>query len=184
MIVFCSPNCLNLNDINTDDFRIFNLLSIAEVGTKLYNLIPPFTYTDYSDDNIRFDIDYYNYIISNNLAFVDLMQIMYNEYDRGIDNYSVVLIDNDDIRDSLRDSLIKLIQQRYGINSFIINELDDWNYIESSQATNFDINGIYQFDQDKERYTILNFDEFNHQDELRIKFEQGGYRSKEKRHND
>lgn len=160
MIIFCNPSCLNLNGI---EGKIFNLLSISSLGVRLNNLMPPFNTFMYNEDNLGFDIDYYNFIMNNDLAFIDLMRIMYNEYENGIDCATIILIDNDEFRDVIRDSLIKLIQQRYGINSFIVNEFDDWNYLESSQSTNFDINGIYNFDYDKERYSVLNFDELNFQ---------------------
>ena len=117
----------------------------------MVNLIPPVKVSDYRDEK-EFDIMYANYIINNDNAFIDLMKIIYDEYDSGNIDPICILVERDEIRDCLTESLIKFIQQRYGINSYLINTVEDREYREPSS---FDITGLYNLDQDKERFVLL-----------------------------
>lgn len=153
MIIFGNIKCLRYVEFALGDKKVFkfNLSSTLEEGDRLFKLIPPFTVNEYNDEK-EFDINYANYILNNDAAFVDMMKIVYLQYEHNNDAVMYVLVDFDDIRDTITESLIKLIQQRYGINSSIVKEYEDFDTLEDSD---FDINGIFNLDQDKERYVLL-----------------------------
>ena len=131
----------------TDKFVIFNLSSLAE-GYERVHLVPSIT-ASYNDDK-QFDIDYANYIFSNDFPFMEFMKIVYQLY-HGLDVFLLVSR-NENTYDIITESLCKLIQQRYGYNYQLINNKDDIDYYDDS---NFNIYGIQTFDIDKERYTYL-----------------------------
>jgi hypothetical protein len=58
------------------------------------------------------------------------------------DEWSMVLI----------DSLMKLIQQRYGINGVMVNSMEDFIYAHEESFADY---GVMNLDQDKERYTYI-----------------------------
>lgn len=130
-----------------DKFVVFNLSSLAE-GYERVHLVPSIK-TNYNDDK-QFDIDYANYIFSNDLPFMELMKIVYQLY-CGLDVFLLVSR-NEDTYDIITESLCKLIQQRYGYNYQLLNTRDDIDYYDDSD---FNIYGIQTFDMDKERYTYL-----------------------------
>ena len=154
MIIFGNTKCLRHAQFSIDNpkqLSIFNLSSTLEEGERLFKLIPPFSADDYKDEK-EFDINYANYVLSNDAAFIDLMKIIYLQYENNNDKLIYVLVNFDEIRDIITESLIKLIQQRYGINACIVKEYEDFDTLEDSE---FDINGLYNLDQDKERYVLL-----------------------------
>ena len=127
---------------------VFNLSNSYEMGIGLDSLVPPFFPTEGKD----FDLNYANYILTNENAFTQMMHIVYSLYEG---KNIFVMVGNGDYREYLTDSLIKFIQQRYGYNSYIINEIDDLLAVTDSE---FSIQGLYNLDQDKERYVMLTTD--------------------------
>lgn len=101
--------------------------------------------------NPEFDIAYGNYIINNNIAFLNLMLIIIPVY-LNPDCLVQILINTSEFRDVATESLMKLIQQRYGYNSYIINEPEDFIYTEEPD---FSIPGLFTLDQDLNRYMCL-----------------------------
>lgn len=130
-----------------DKFVVLNLSSLAE-GYERVHLVPSIS-ARYNDDR-QFDIDYANYILSNNFTFMEFMKIIYPLY-AGADVFLLVSR-NEDTHDIITESLCKLIQQRYGYNYQLLNNKDDIDYYDDS---NFNIYGIQTFDMDKERMTYL-----------------------------
>lgn len=143
-IVFTDYNCLT-EDIVTGDWMILNLNSFIE-GFERLNILPPFG-LEYGDKN--FDIMYANYIIQNDVPFIELMKIIMTVYSG---KNVIILSSKGNIYEFVAESLQKFIQQRYSLVSYIVNDLDDWQYVED---TMFDINGVYNLDIDKERFTYL-----------------------------
>ena len=47
----------------------------------------------------------------------------------------IILISHDEFRDAIVESLVKMIQLRYGYNSWILNTIDDLEYIKESDFT-------------------------------------------------
>lgn len=130
-----------------DKFVVLNLSSLAE-GFERVHLVPSIS-ASYNDDK-QFDIDYANYIFSNNFTFMEFMKIVYPLY-TGADVFLLVSR-NENTHDIITESLCKLIQQRYGYNYQLLNNKDDIDYYDDS---NFNIYGIQTFDMDKERMTYL-----------------------------
>lgn len=143
-LVFTDYNCLT-EDIVTGEWLILNLNSFME-GFERLNILPPFG-LEYGDKN--FDIMYANYILQNDIPFMELMKIIMTIYSG---NNVIILSSKGNIYEFVAESLQKFIQQRYSLVSYIVNDLDDWQYVED---TMFDINGVYNLDLDKERFTYL-----------------------------
>lgn len=130
-----------------DKFVVLNLSSLAE-GFERVHLVPSIS-ASYNDDK-QFDIDYANYIFSNDYTFMEFMKIIYPLY-VGSDVFLLVSR-NENTHDIITESLCKLIQQRYGYNYQLLNNKYDIDYYDDS---NFNIYGIQTFDMDKERMTYL-----------------------------
>lgn len=99
----------------------------------------------------EFDIAYHNLIFSNDAAFLQLMSIMIPVF-TDPDTLVHILINISNFRDVITESLCKLIQQRYGYNSYIIYELDDFLYTEESDMS---IPGLFAIDSDIQRWHNL-----------------------------
>jgi len=142
MLVFGDYTCLKPVMKN---FFIFNLASSLE-GFERVDIIPRFQ-MEYS--NRDFDVLYAKYIMETDSVFYEFMKIIISLYN-GFDVF--ILTNRSGFYEDIIESLQKLIQQRYGIISNIINEPDDWNYVQESC---FNINGLYNLDIDKERYAVM-----------------------------
>lgn len=134
----------------------YNLSSYFSDVQTLNMLIPSIEYLPEEimegDSNIpAFDIAYGNYIISNNEAFIQLMNIIIPAY-TSPDVLVQILINKSEFRDAITESLIKLIQQRYGYNIYIINDIEDFLYASESD---FSIPGLFTLDQDLTRWRNL-----------------------------
>ena len=99
---------------------MYNLSSMREGFISLQALIPPNTIGRLTDR--EFDIAYANYIMSNDTLFCIFFQIVYNLY---IGKDVFIIVSTEDWSENLLESLLKLIQQRYGIRSYIINDICD-----------------------------------------------------------
>lgn len=131
---------------------VFNFTSLKEGFLRLQLLIPPPEIGRFVDRD--FDIAYMNYIMSNDIVFKQFFDIMYNIY---IGNDVYIIIDDSNWSENIVESLLKLIQQRYGYNGVKINCIDDFIYYSNSKSIpRFDPNfGIKNLDIDRERYTYI-----------------------------
>ena len=130
------------------DIIYLNINSLAERYNRIkLNLLPPNSLGANTEKD--FDIKYMEWIFSNNAIFISFMSILVHLYN----GYDVFLIITDEgWSDMLVESLLKLIQQRYGINAVSIKSLEDLQYAEDSI---FEPYGLVNLDQDLERYTYL-----------------------------
>lgn len=103
-------------------------------------------------DSQVFDAFYCKHVIEDDNAFNDLMRIMIPA-NLNPDCLVHVLIKRSVFRDAVTETLIKLIQQRYGYNCYVVNELEDFIYAEESD---FSIPGLFTFEQDRGRWMMLN----------------------------
>ena len=71
----------------------------------------------------------------------------------GIDVY--ILIDDDDTHWFVAESLQRVIQERYGVISYIIKDMNDLDFKLNTNSCNFTQEGILTFDNDKMRYLQL-----------------------------
>ena len=148
-LVFGDHTCLYNLDKSKDNWVILNFNSYLE-GYDRVNLIVP-THNDIINpmENKNFDIQYVNYILNNDYAFMEFMKIIMPLY-MGANVF--VLISKNDIFEYISESLQKFIQTRYGLIPSVINEPGDLEYVED---TSFNIFGVANLDIDKERYTLL-----------------------------
>lgn len=102
-------------------------------------------------DTPDFDIQYHNFIINNDGAFVQFMSIIVPEF-TSADTLVHIMINASPFRDVITESLLKLIQQRYGCNAYLINELEDFLYADE---TDFSIPGLFAMDQDLQRWRAM-----------------------------
>ena len=115
--------------------KVFNMSSLYSEITSIYI------------DTLEFDVNYANEILNNNpKMFEDLMKIMMNSHEGYI---VIILVYRDAFRDSIMESLIKLIQQRYGYNSWIINDIDDIDGVNESTYSSI---GLVTLEEDIKRY--------------------------------
>ena len=129
-----------------DDLVVYNLFSLKE-GLDNLNLIPSIR-MDYNSK--EFDRLYAQNIISNDDTFIELMRIVYPLYE-GKNVYLVTTLN--DLFDGLTESILKLIQDRYGYNYSIINSYEDIQYLDDD--SDFSLNGLFNLDHDKERMSYI-----------------------------
>lgn len=132
--------------IEINSTKIYNFSSLRE-GFPRLNLMPPHNLG--ANTEYEFDVKYMNYIFSNDIVFMNFMTIIMDLYN-GFSVY--LLISEDDWSQLLIDSLMKLIQQRYGINGVMVNSLEDFQFAKDDTFKDY---GIYNLDQDKERYSYI-----------------------------
>lgn len=98
------------------------------------------------DSDAEFDMMYQNYIFTNNIAFDQFMSLIIPVY-MNPDVLVQVLITESNLRDIITEALIKLIQARYGYNSYIVKDIEDFLYVEEST---FSIPGLFNISKDLE----------------------------------
>ena len=54
----------------------------------------------------------------------------------------------------MNESLIKMIQQRYGYNAAVINDINDLDYVNPEDFS-FSIQGLHNLDEDKKRLVMI-----------------------------
>ena len=132
-----------------DELLIYNYTRPLMGFTQINLLQPP--QLEYTFDN-TFDIEYYNYLINCDDAFMQLMLLIMAEYH----NKNVyLLVSEGNGYDYINDSLMKLIQVRYGIVVQYINDIEDYNELRQDSDISFSVFGMENLIQDKERYALL-----------------------------
>lgn len=136
----------------------YNLTSYIAGIPTLDMLLPRYQMMDQSiigynneEDDINFDYNYCNFVTINDSAFIQLMSIMIPVYDNP-DVLVEIMISESLNRDEAAELLAKLIQQRYGYNSYMVKSLEDFLYVDEST---FSIPGLFTMDKDIERYISL-----------------------------
>ena len=94
----------------------------------------------------EFDKVFAEIMLNNDMNFISLFNIIQLLY---AGENIFICISTGNILDCLNESLGKLIQQRYGYNYQMINEIDDIDWYDDE---NFSIPGLYNFDLDRDRY--------------------------------
>jgi hypothetical protein len=140
-----------------DQCVVLNYTSYIE-GYRRLNLLPPNSLGASSD--YQFDQLYMQYILSNDALFIEFFSLI-EMLRNGRDVY--IIVSNDDWSEQLIESLLKLIQQRYGYNATRINCFED---LITAEPGNFNSSyGLFNYDTDADRYTDL---------VMRIRLAQGG----------
>lgn len=146
MLILAPPLCI-ISAINLfKDLYIFNYNSYV-MGYPNSGLIPSqLPIASYSDS---FDSAYLNCLLRDDNMFCNLFRII-----SLLQSGSNILLisDNSNYEINLPESLLKIIQQRYGYNGAIANDPED---LYSLKESNFSIPGLYNYDADNIRYCTL-----------------------------
>lgn len=141
------------NLATTNKTKVLNFCSLNEKYPRL-KLLPPIDFRTCTSGNpesaeYEFDMQYAQWLLSDNNAFIDLMQIVYSIY-QGYDVF--LLITDDIIMEQYTQSLLKFIQQRYGYNGFYIKSMEDLFNAEDQPITGV---GLMNLLDDKERLSLM-----------------------------
>ena len=149
MLMYGPTRCLQF--IDRSSFKIYNLTGMIEGFDSIQALIPP---NDLGRlDSFEFDVNYFRYVMENNQIFIIFFRIIQSLY-TGVPVY--IISDEADWCESLIESLLKIIQQRYGYNGFCVK--DDEDVLFALQRDNSSFNpsyGLQNLDMDKARYQYL-----------------------------
>ena len=131
-----------------NNIKFYNFTSLNEDFNIRLQLLPPNSLGCNSEYD--FDVKYAQWILNNNQNFVEFMKIIMDIYN----NFHIfIVISEDNWSTILVESLMKLIQQRYGLSSLYVNDEEDILFGEECE---FDTSyGIANLDIDKQRYTEL-----------------------------
>lgn len=132
---------------------IFNLSSLYSGfidATELLTNLSSINYTGLPMpvfvESVEFDMQYMASIMNNPNLFGKLMMILSNSYEGRI---VVLLVQRDPYRDSVMESLIKLIQQRYGYNCWIVEDPEDISCIKEDDYNTY---GLLTLTEDLKKY--------------------------------
>ena len=137
-----------------DSGLVFNLTSLREGYERLSLLIPPNQIGHLFGRD--FDISYMNYIFGNDAVFYQFFSCIIMPLYNNTDVY--LIVSKDDWSENLIESLMKLIQQRYGYNGVEINCQEDYLYYINQAKDIPEFNpyfGLQNLDIDKERYSYI-----------------------------
>lgn len=132
-------------------FVIYNFTGMLEGFNSIQALIPPNGLGRF--DSYEFDVNYFNYILGNNNLFLVFFRIVQSLY---IGKKVYIIADEADWSENLVESLLKIIQQRYGYNAYCVRDNQDILYALQRDNSDFDPTyGLMNLDQDKYRYQYL-----------------------------
>ena len=141
--------------LKTSSSYIFNLCSMITIGKPITHLLPYENIFQYviqdnnegDENSILFDKAYANQLMYDELTFIDLINLMIT-----LEKYGEVIVltnyENPYVSYAV-ESLIKFIQERYGVQSYLVNFLDD---IDEWQISEFSQQGYMNYIQDVDRY--------------------------------
>ena len=137
---------------------VFNLTSlysgynsITELAINMGRIMEPGIPINEFIDSVQFDKRYYDMIFHDDYLFATFMKVITNLYQG---HTVVILVQRDPYRDAIMESLIKLIQQRYGYNSWVVDDVDDLEAVVS-HIQQFTPTGIMNMDFDIRRFDEL-----------------------------
>lgn len=130
------------------NISVFNLSSLYSGYVDLTNLltqIQPINSTGLPANlfvqSLEFDMQYMAGIFNNPMLFSNFMSFMSQAFEGFI---VVLLVQRDEYRDAIMESLIKLIQQRYGYNCWVIENSEDLSYVHEESFTPSGLETIIQ----------------------------------------
>lgn len=148
---------ININDMNLLQYvkerakvantPIFNLYCMLDFGYRLEglkpfpNILQNLSFAEsFCDDNytVQFDKAYAYQLLYNEQSFIDLMRVM-----SMVENCEEVIIvtnHSHPMVEAIVDSLIKFIQERYALQSYLINDIGD---IDQFATSTFETEGGY-----------------------------------------
>lgn len=147
MLIIGNKNCIP--DNYKGNFAIYSLLADG-TGYPSLDILPPATIVNYGGK--EFDMMYIDWILNNDFVFFEFFsKIVYNLY-LGLHVY--IICERNDFYDPIVESILKIMQQRYGYNGAMINEPEDIDYLDQDISFSGLI-GVKNLDDDKERFTRI-----------------------------
>lgn len=139
------------------EFAIFNLSSTSETIPRLPGLIVDGNGLELYEDGAEkaFDLWYYEYILNDITACSSLMSILNALYQYGNVYICITEYDSYPFISVINESFMKILQTRYGIKYSIINNIDDYMYIDHDGCDFMTVEGINNFDEDLRRFRLL-----------------------------
>lgn len=137
----------------------FRFYTLVMYGMPVENLIPRpeviqiLNSIDYSSDEgtKAFDIAYANQLLYDQFSFIDLIQIMSSlqtcEESFVMSNYKNPFVAQ------IIDSLLKFIQERYSVQAYIVNEIEDINELLISDFSSQE--GYHNYIADLDKFNKL-----------------------------
>ena len=147
------------NSMTTPKWAKLNFMNIVQLGENL-NLFPPGQMLQFMNginngiETVEFDRLYAEYLLGDNVAFVNFMKILMAEYFHT--QVFVLYDDTNPVIEGLVESIIKLIQARYGSNPIVVHTSEDLYFLPDEEGMSRD--GVQTFMGDKERFTLLTTD--------------------------
>lgn len=134
------------------NFYEFNLSMPINYGYNLEALIPDdsditWQAFDNREESSEFDNEYARFVVSNIHQFMTFMNIVLPLYDDP-EACVIIYVSMSPFRDAIKDSLMKLIQQRYGYSSYEVFTYEDIDYLQDNMA--FSPRGIVNIQNDSE----------------------------------
>lgn len=152
MLIITEPKVLyayanNMSKVKFEEqVVVYNISANANQFPSL-QIMPPMELLSKVGKAEEFDMEYMNYLIMNDQIFVQFMNIV-NALSFGKDVILLVYREESTF-DPITEVVTKLIQQRYGYNYVI---LDDLGYLDSLQQSSFTTEGLLHYEQDAKRY--------------------------------
>ena len=141
------------------DFYEFNLSNPYNYGVSLAALIPNPEYIPQDvilgcAESPEFDIAYGKFIMENQDQFFTFMNLMTPLYN--IPNACVIVyIQYSPMRDAILETLMKLIQQRYGYHPYLVNSPEDLECVKDDSS--FSPRGIVNMQEDSDRALVQGY---------------------------
>lgn len=136
-----------------ESFTVFNLSSMTQAIPRLPGLVVfPNTDAMSGEEEYNFDLWYYNYILNDPTACSSLMAILESLYQGNNVYVCISEYQTDEFMSILNESFMKILQTRYDIKYSIINDPDDFLYIQKDGCDFGSVDGIYNFDTDRNRF--------------------------------
>lgn len=139
-----------MKNIVNENTLLVSLTSYDESIRRLDHLLPPRELGRYVMEG--FDNAYYNYLFGDNEVFYEFFSIIYNLY-CGVDIF--IAASSNEWSEVLIESLLKLIQQRYGYNAYCIRSMEDYIHAKSYFNDTINPQQLANLDMDRARYTYL-----------------------------
>jgi hypothetical protein len=137
------PVILNLSSFYSGYINITHLIAKISPINNTGLPMPEFV------NSVEFDMQYASAVLNDPELFGSLINIMLRAYE----GYLVcVLVQRDHYRDAIMESLIKLIQQRYGYNCWIIEDEEDIEIMSEQMLT---ANGFLTLNSDIKQYNHM-----------------------------
>lgn len=150
MIVITDARNLDSVKDHLEEVKVYNFSSLLE-GYERCDILP-LNNRDIShiEDVQAFDISYANYIINNDIPFMEFFKVIFRVY-KG-ENVCLLVEFSEDF-DFITETYVKLLSTRYGLACNYVKEIEDLEVLKDSD---FDtVHGLYNIDIDRDRYHTL-----------------------------